>query len=245
MNNKSVWETLSKIDVSEHIDKKGRLSYLSWAWAWGTLMKYYPQAKYNFLQTEKHEDGTVTVYCEVIIDDLSRLMWLPVMDHKNNAIVNPDARKISDTKMRCLTKCLAMFGLGHYIYAGEDLPEQEPQPLVSEERLEEILEILRSEQHLKFYDEVFELTEEEQQFVFSNLPKGMKTAIKDNWRKSIKLAVASLDDLADEIKEAILNEDDLKIKEELEDLGKHSKKYIWKMFSPDEQYKIRDILKGG
>ena len=51
---------------------------------------------------------------------------MPVMDHRNNAIANPDARKISDTKMRCLTKCLAMFGLGHYIYAGEDLPEQEP-----------------------------------------------------------------------------------------------------------------------
>jgi hypothetical protein len=126
MSAENIWKTLSSIDVSKHVDKKGNLSYLSWAWAWGTLMKHYPQAIYNFLQTEKHEDGTVTVYCEVIIDDVSRTMWLPVMDHKNNAIANPDARKISDTKMRCLTKCLAMFGLGHYIYAGEDLPEQRP-----------------------------------------------------------------------------------------------------------------------
>ena len=49
-------------------------------------------------------------------------MWLPVMDYKNKAIVTPDTRAVSDTRMRCLTKCLAMYGLGHYIYAGEDLP---------------------------------------------------------------------------------------------------------------------------
>jgi hypothetical protein len=55
-------------------------------------------------------------------------MWLPVMDYKNNAIKNPDARKISDTKMRTLVKCLAMFGLGHRIYAGEDInPPGEPE----------------------------------------------------------------------------------------------------------------------
>tara|TARA_R100000329_G_scaffold149657_1_gene140714 strand:- start:98 stop:562 length:465 start_codon:yes stop_codon:yes gene_type:complete len=57
-------------------------------------------------------------------------MWLPVMDYKNNAVENPSARQVSDTKMRCLVKCLAMFGLGHYIYAGEDLPnaDEETKP---------------------------------------------------------------------------------------------------------------------
>ena len=55
-------------------------------------------------------------------------MWLPVMDYKNNAIVSPDTRAVSDTRMRCLTKCLAMYGLGHYIYAGEDLPAQTELP---------------------------------------------------------------------------------------------------------------------
>ena len=53
------------------------------------------------------------------------MMWLPVMDYKNQAIANPTARQISDTKMRCLVKCISMFGLGHYIYAGEDLPNSE------------------------------------------------------------------------------------------------------------------------
>ena len=58
-------------------------------------------------------------------------MWLPVMDYKNKAIVSPDTRAVSDTRMRCLTKCLAMYGLGHYIYAGEDLPTQ-AEPAVEE-----------------------------------------------------------------------------------------------------------------
>jgi hypothetical protein len=72
-----------------------------------------------------------------MIGQCHRMMWLPVMDHRNNAIKNPDARKISDTKMRCLVKCLAMFGLGHYIYAGEDVPstEQESAPVLSNEEI--------------------------------------------------------------------------------------------------------------
>jgi len=132
-----IWTTLSKIDVSKHVEKKNGLSYLSWAWAWGVLMQQYPQAEYSFAHSELHPDGTVTVHCDIMIGQCHRMMWLPVMDHRNNAIKNPDARKISDTKMRCLVKCLAMFGLGHYIYAGEDVPstEQESAPVLSNEEI--------------------------------------------------------------------------------------------------------------
>ncbi len=128
-----VWKTLSAIDVSEHTEKKNGLTYLSWAWAWGVLMKHYPEAIYDFPAQEVHLDGTVTVHCNVHIGNCVRSMWLPVMDYKNIAIKNPDARKISDTKMRCLVKNLAMWGLGFNIYAGEDLPvtssEEEPEPV--------------------------------------------------------------------------------------------------------------------
>ena len=122
---KTVWERLSKIDVSDHTEKKGNLTYLSWAWAWGTLMDHFPYAKYTFEKDEVHLDGSVTVHCTIQVGACQRTMWLPVMDHRNRAVVNPDSRAISDSKMRCLTKCLAMFGLGHYIYAGEDLPPGE------------------------------------------------------------------------------------------------------------------------
>ena len=124
---KTIWDTLSKIDVSEHTEKKGNLTYLSWAWAWGTLMKHYPDANYEF-ETETFNDGTMEVRVVVAITEneetVMRHMWLPVLDFKNKAIPNPNSFEINKSKMRCLTKCLAMFGLGHYIYAGEDLPEE-------------------------------------------------------------------------------------------------------------------------
>ena len=126
---KDVWDKLSKIDCSDKIEKKMNLSYLSWAWAWGILQEHYPQAQYLFYQGEddvpyvRYPDGTGEVRCRISIDNLTREMTLCVMDFKNNAVKNPNSSQVNNSKMRCLTKCLAMFGLGHYIYAGEDLPE--------------------------------------------------------------------------------------------------------------------------
>ena len=124
---KEIWETLKAVDVSKHIEKKGYMNYLSWAWAWGTLMDHYPQAEFSFRDWDGnpaciHPDGSASVECTVSIGDVSRTMWLPVMDNRNHSVMNPDSRAISDCRMRCLTKCIALFGLGHYIYAGEDLP---------------------------------------------------------------------------------------------------------------------------
>lgn len=135
---KQIWDELSVIDVNEHVEKKMNLSYLSWAWAYSTLMKYYPHNSYSFTQTVE-ADGSVTVECMLTIhqgDEVAmRSMWLPVMDNKNQAIPNPSARQISDSKMRCLVKCIAMFGLGHYIYAGEDLPEEEKKKIIGKEKI--------------------------------------------------------------------------------------------------------------
>jgi hypothetical protein len=123
-----VWADLSAINVNEHVQKKGNLSYLSWTWAWSTLMSKYPES-YYVLDDRTKEDGSVMVECVLTIHEgdevATRTMWLPVMDHKNKAIINPTSRDISDARMRCLVKCLAMFGLGFYIYAGEDIPSAE------------------------------------------------------------------------------------------------------------------------
>ena len=123
----SVWQTLSKIDVNKHTEKKGNLTYLSWAWAWAVTKQNYPEATYAFLANEIHADGTMTVHCVVSIETVDHEMWLPVMDNRNKAIKNPDAFAINTAKMRCLTKGLSMHGLGAYIYAGEDLPQGEPE----------------------------------------------------------------------------------------------------------------------
>lgn len=126
---KAIWDTLSKINVNEHVEKKNGFSYLSWAWAWGVLMEHFPNSRFSFVEFDggsevfTFPDGTAEVRCVLTVDNVSRTMWLPVMDHRNKAITNPNARDINDTKMRCLVKAMALFGLGHYIYAGEDLPD--------------------------------------------------------------------------------------------------------------------------
>ena len=120
-----IWQTLSAVNVEDFVQDKMGLRYLSWANSWIVLMDHYPQAIMDFGANEMHEDGTVTVHCTIVIDTYARHMWLPVMDHRGRAIVRPDARAISDNKMRCMVKCLALFGLGLYIYAGEDLPSAE------------------------------------------------------------------------------------------------------------------------
>ena len=130
---KEIWSTLSKVDVSEHTEDRGGLTYLSWAWAWGVMMEHYPdlEVKWHGQRDETgimhdiqvYPGGSSMVNCSVTIGDVTRDMWLPVMDYRHKAIANADSRSISDARMRCLTKCFALFGLGHYIYAGEDTPK--------------------------------------------------------------------------------------------------------------------------
>ena len=145
---KKVWQTLSAINVNNNTQKKGNLTYLSWAWAQSTLMEYFPESVYGF-NDRTLPDGTMEVTCTLIISEgeesVVREMWLPVMDYRNKAIANPDAFQVNTAKMRCLTKCISMMGLGMYIYAGEDLPDQ-----AAEERYK----ALKAEDELKAYQEL-------------------------------------------------------------------------------------------
>lgn len=132
---REIWNTLKAVDINGKTKEKNGCTYLSWAWAWGVLMDHYPEATYEFTRFEGkdylgYHDKTASVECTVTICGHARTMWLPVMTgYQNKAKQSPDARDVGDAKMRCLVKCLAMFGLGHYIYAGEDLPRDEkPEP---------------------------------------------------------------------------------------------------------------------
>lgn len=119
---------LISLNVNDKTEKKNGLTYLSWSSAWTEFLKVYPDAKYRVIKREdgmpyfKDESGAF-VYTEVTAGGITREMWLCVMDARNKAIKNPDAFDINKTIMRCLVKNLAIFGLGLYIYAGEDLPE--------------------------------------------------------------------------------------------------------------------------
>ena len=119
---------LLKINVNNHIEKKGNLSYLSWAWAWAEVLKIDPKAKWvahewNDRPAMFLPDGTAMVKVSVTINDDTKTCVLPVMNNRNQAIQNPDAFAVNTATMRGMAKAIAMFGLGLYIYAGEDLPE--------------------------------------------------------------------------------------------------------------------------
>ena len=141
---------------------KTELSYLSWSWAWAEVKKLFPDARYEILKFQSangnllpylyDEKTGYMVFTNVTIDNLTHEMWLPVMDGANKAMkgeeytystkysgektVDPASMfDVNKTIMRCLVKNLAMFGLGLYIYSGEDLPEEPPLPELSDKEL--------------------------------------------------------------------------------------------------------------
>jgi hypothetical protein len=140
-NKQTVFERLSAINVNDHVEKKSNLTYLSWAWAWAVTKRECPDATYKILETEFDETLGFMCHTTVTIEGETLEMWLPVMDGANKSMLKKSYSyttrygektvesattfDINKTIMRCLVKNLAMFGLGIYIYAGEDLPEGE------------------------------------------------------------------------------------------------------------------------
>ena len=121
---------LYDINVSEKTEKKGGLTYLSWAWAWGELKRQHPDAEYTVYENANgwnyHTDGkTCWVKTGVKVANIEHVEYLPVMDYKNRSISADQVTSFDVNKaiQRSLTKAVARHGLGLYIYAGEDLPE--------------------------------------------------------------------------------------------------------------------------
>jgi len=127
---KSVFETLNSINVSDKIEKKGNLSYLSWAWAWAELKKHYPTSTYTIYENAEglnyHHDGkTAWVKTGVTINEMENIEYLPVMNNRNKSIPVGQITSfdVNSSIQRSLTKAIARHGLGLYVYAGEDLPQ--------------------------------------------------------------------------------------------------------------------------
>lgn len=180
------------LNVNEHTEDKQGLTYLSWAWAWAETKRLYADAQYEILKFENNlpyvydEKTGYMVFTKVTIEDLTHEMWLPVMNNANKAMKDkPYKYSVWDRKenkqvekwvqsatmfdvnkaiMRCLTKNLAMFGLGIYIYAGEDLPDGKP--ICPDDKIKGALKAIKdkkftNEEALKMLIEKFELTEEQ------------------------------------------------------------------------------------
>jgi hypothetical protein len=198
---KSVFETLSAINVNDKVEQKNGLTYLSWAWAWAEVKKNYPSATYKVVKDEASNmpfvfDPHMGYMCstEVTIQEQTLEMWLPVMDGANKAmkleayeyttrygkksVQGATMFDINKTIMRCLVKNLAMFGLGHYIYAGEDIPQDD----------KSVAEKLATPKKVKTTSKKAEATPKkaEKKVTVINLDIG-----DDNWDKVLKYVIAN------------------------------------------------------
>lgn len=141
----SLFDELMAIDCRDHIEKKGKFSYLSWSWAWATLKRHCPEAR-----VEKHlfegecgkrpymtdAQGLAYVQVTVYVESDSQTEVFPVLNHSNKPIQNPNSFDVNTALQRCMVKAIAMLGLGLYIYSGEDVPEG-AEPLVAMENKSE------------------------------------------------------------------------------------------------------------
>ena len=125
---KEAIKELLATNVNNHTEKKNNLTYLSWAWAWAEALKADSSAWYKIEmfgdKCYMDINGTAMVFVTVTMYGKPMTCQLPVMDYRNKAIPNPDAFAVNTAIMRCMTKALSLHGLGLYIYAGEDLPEE-------------------------------------------------------------------------------------------------------------------------
>ena len=147
---KSVFETLSKINVNESVDKKGNITYISWSNAWSELKKVYPDASFTIYEHETQfgacnyfTDGRFCwVKVGVTINGQELIEELAVMDYRNAAVPLNQVTSVDVQKAikRCLTKCIALHGLALYIYKGEDLPDEEAEKKRREEEKQMIKE---------------------------------------------------------------------------------------------------------
>jgi hypothetical protein len=229
----SKFDEIFKLNVNEKTEKKSGLTYLSWAWAWSEFMRFHPEAAYEVVMF----DGMpyvasplgFMVFTKVTAGGMTHEMWLPVMDGANKAMKQEsysyktkygekwvEAASMFDvnkTIMRCLVKNLAMFGLGLYIYAGEDLPENEDAPVdkpkslliparpktedlgITAERLaiiqlaaENIKEHFAKGNIIDAYGEKIGITDSEESIALNNLlPSNIRSALR-NHHESLKEA---------------------------------------------------------
>lgn len=141
----NVWKTLSAIDCSKYVEKKNGFTYLSWAWAWTILKTNFPTAQYvkhmfdvNGTKLPYMIDGEGNAYVTVTVTILpdgpaqpnvpveSATEIMPVLNHANRPIKNPNSFEVNASLQRCMVKAIAALGLGCYIYAGEDMPMPAP-----------------------------------------------------------------------------------------------------------------------
>lgn len=221
---------LSRKDVSNGIERKGNLDYLSWAYAWNALVEEYPDSTYYFGEPITFPDGSIMVKAGVTVRDITHEMQLPVMGLKNQALQNPNSRDISDAQMRCFVKAIAMHGVGIGLYLG-DLKH-----VVDKSTYEKAEQFITAQDSMGFHEFVHKtLSEQEQVDTFNDAPPGRKTQYKQEWRALLKVADSFLDEVAATIADATSAQDVSLLEETISELSTYERHAVWGRLSAAEQ----------
>jgi hypothetical protein len=223
---------LSRKDVSEGVERKGNLDFLSWGVAWTKLCEDYPGSTYFYGEKETFPDGSVMVEVGVTVEGLTHVMRLPVMDNRNKSILNPSSRDVSDANMRCLVKAIAMHGAGLSLYT-------KVKGLVDETPFDVVSRLIDSGDHSKFHEYVTGLDERTRTDLFNGAAAGQKTKFKDSYRGALRTANLFFDSVSETVSEA-REQDDLELlAESIGELTAYEKGAVWARLSPEDQQFIQ------
>jgi len=227
---------LSRLDCTPGVEvKHGGLSYLSWSYAWHLLLSKYPDSTYYFGEPMTLPDGTMMVKAGVTVQGLTHEMPLPVLDHRNKPIASPNAFDFNSAQMRALVKAIAMHGVGIGLYLGE------VKTVLNESNYEKACGYISAQDSMGFLEFLGTLSEREQVDLFNDdaIPKGQKTAFKNDHRALVKQANDFIGSVVECIEEATAQQDEELLKETISELSGFERNTVWARINTEQQSFIK------
>ena len=231
---------LSRLDCSPGVEvKHGGLSYLSWSYAWHLLVSKHPDSTYYFGEPMTLPDGTMMVKAGVTVEGLTHEMPLPVLDHRNKPLASPNAFDFNSAQMRALVKAIAMHGVGIGMYLG-DIKQ-----VVEASNYEKAQQYISAQDSMGFLEFLGTLSERDQVDLFNDpaIPKGQKTAFKNDHRALTKQANDFLDSVAECIAEAEKSNDEVLLQETIAELSSFERTAVWGRLTAEQQQFIQSTRK--
>ena len=235
--NENRFVRLSRKDVGAGVEKKGNLDYLSWAYAWNLLCEDYPDATYYFGEPSWFPDQSVMVKSGVTVCEVTHEMTLPVMDNRNKAIQNPNARDISDAQMRCFVKAIAMHGVGIGLYLGN------LKGLIEQGAYEKCVALIEAGDAMGFHALIKGLESQELAEMFNAAPSGQKVKFKDAYRATLKQAESFIDSIAEALVAAVEGEDEVLLQETVEELTPYERRVAFDRLDGEQQQSVINMRK--
>ena len=231
---------LSRLDYSHGVEiKHGGLRYLKWSVAWHLLMTLYPDSTYSYDEPITLPDGTMLVRTSVRVGETVHSMQLPILDHRNKPLSSPNSFDYNTAAQRCLTKNIAMFGVAIDLYHGDKIN------ITEASNYEKAQQYISAQDSMGFLEFVQGLTERQQVDLFNDeaIPKGSKTAFKNEHRTLVKQANDFLDSVAECIAEAEKSKDEMLLQETIAELSSFERTAVWGRLTPEQQQYIQQQRK--